>query len=42
METKEAIITLLKASSCVSESLCQTLKPFGVSLQQFNVLRILR
>lgn len=42
METKEAIITLMKASSCVTETLCQALKPFGISLQQFNVLRILR
>ena len=42
METKETIITLLKASSCVSESLSQALKPYEISLQQFNVLRILR
>ena len=42
MDTKEAIITLLKASSCVYESLVQALKPHGISLQQFNVLRILR
>ena len=42
MDTKEAIITLLKASSWVYESLVQTLKPHGISLQQFNVLRILR
>ena len=42
MDTKEAIITLLKASSWVYEILVQTLKPHGISLQQFNVLRILR
>ena len=42
MDTKKTIITLLKASSWVYESLVQTLKPHGISLQQFNVLRILR
>lgn len=42
METKEVIITLLKASSNASESLSQAIKHFGISIQQFNVLRILR
>ena len=42
METKEVIITLLKASSNASENLSQAIKPFGISIQQFNVLRILR
>lgn len=42
METKEVIITLLKASSNASENLSQAIKHFGISIQQFNVLRILR
>ena len=42
METKEVIMTLLKASSNVSENLSQAIKQFRISIQQFNVLRILR
>ncbi len=42
METKEVIMTLLKASSNVSENLSQGIKQFRISIQQFNVLRILR
>ena len=42
MKTKEVIITLLKASSNASENLSQAIKHFGISIQQFNVLRILR
>lgn len=39
---KRTLIHLQLISNQVMESLNQALKPFGVSLQQFNVLRILR
>ena len=42
LESKEAIISILKASAFINEGLLKELKPFGISLQQFNVLRILR
>lgn len=40
--TKLCIITLLKTNSRVLEALGKVLKQHDVSLQQFNVLRILR
>ena len=40
--TKKTIIHLMMVSNAVSESIALTLKPFDVSIQQFNVLRILR
>ncbi len=39
---KRTIIHLHLVSNKVNEILAQALKPFGVSLQQFNVMRILR
>ncbi|MDA9879731.1 MarR family transcriptional regulator [Flavobacteriaceae bacterium] len=42
MNSKELIITFIKTSCAVNDMLAQNLKPFGISLQQFNVLRILR
>ena len=39
---RRTIIHLILISNRINESLNQALKPFGVSLQQFNVLRILR
>ena len=42
MNSKEIVILLIKTNSILSERLSQTLKPHGVTIQQFNVLRILR
>ena len=42
MNNKNVIIALIKSSCEVNDKLILTLKPFGVSIQQFNVLRILR
>jgi len=39
---KRTIIHLMLVSNKVNETLTLALKPFGVSIQQFNVLRILR
>ncbi|WP_394751212.1 MarR family winged helix-turn-helix transcriptional regulator [Spongiimicrobium salis] len=39
---KKTIIHLMMVSNIVSENITATLKPFDVSIQQFNVLRILR
>lgn len=39
---RRAIIHLLLVSNRISETMAQALKPFEVSMQQFNVLRILR
>ena len=36
------MIALIKYNCKVNESVSKALKPFGVSFQQFNVLRILR
>ena len=37
-----SIIHLILVNSMISETMSASLKPFGVSQQQFNVLRILR
>jgi len=42
MNSSQLIIALVKSSSEVNDQLMLALKPFGVSIQQFNVLRILR
>ena len=42
MNSKHAIISILKTSAFISEVLLNGLKPYGISEQQFNVLRILR
>ena len=39
---KNTVVGILKAGSKAEEFLGNTLKPFKISLQQFNVLRILR
>ena len=40
--SKNLVIALIKYNCKVNESVSKSLKPFGVSFQQFNVLRILR
>lgn len=42
MNSKHAIISILKTSAFISEILLSGLKPYEISEQQFNVLRILR
>ncbi len=42
MTSKKLIIHIIKTSCAVNDLLALDLKPFGISLQQFNVLRILR
>lgn len=42
MDNKKVIIALIKSSCEINDKLMLALKPFGVSIQQFNVLRILR
>lgn len=39
---QRTVIHLLLVGNRISELVTQALKPFGVSMQQFNVLRILR
>ena len=41
-QSKNLVITLIKSNCKVGESLAKSLKPYKISLQQFNVLRILR
>jgi DNA-binding MarR family transcriptional regulator len=40
--TKEIVVGLMQSNNSVMDELSKTLKPFGISIQQFNVLRILR
>ncbi|MDA8948751.1 MarR family transcriptional regulator [Flavobacteriaceae bacterium] len=42
MDSKKVIITLIKINSEINNQMMLELKPFGISIQQFNVLRILR
>jgi DNA-binding MarR family transcriptional regulator len=42
MDSKEVIITLIKINYEINFQLMNALKSFGISIQQFNVLRILR
>lgn len=39
---RRTIIHLLLVQNMINEQMASALKPFGVSIQQFNVLRILR
>ena len=39
---KDIIVSIMQANNSVMEKLAHALKPFGLSVQQFNVLRILR
>ena len=41
-KSKSVIISLLRTNTFVVDTLSNILKPFKISLQQFNVLRILR
>ena len=41
-DSKDTVIAILKSNCKVVESLGNALKPYEISLQQFNVLRILR
>jgi len=41
-DTKKAIINVIFTSNFLSEEISTVLKPFDLSLQQFNVLRILK
>lgn len=40
--SKEVVISIIHTTCLVNSKLNDVLKPYGVSLQQFNVLRILR
>lgn len=42
MDSKKVVITLIKINSEINNQMMLELKPFGISIQQFNVLRILR
>lgn len=41
-DQKKVLITMLLVNNEVSANLALVVKPFGISMQQFNVLRILR
>lgn len=41
-DEKRTVVNLAYTASLITEKLSETLKPFQISLQQFNVLRILR
>jgi len=41
-ETKKLVLNLIVTANFLSEEMQEVLKPYGVSSQQFNVLRILR
>jgi len=42
MTSTKVIIKLIRTNCAINEQLMLVLKPFGISIQQFNVLRILR
>lgn len=42
MDAKKLVIKILKSGASISENLTHTVKEGGISLPQFNVLRILR
>jgi len=42
MKPKNVVVEVLKAGSVMEESLSMSLKPYRLTLQQFNLLRILR
>lgn len=39
---KKVVLSIMYAQLTVMEKLCETFKPFDISAEQFNVLRILR
>jgi DNA-binding MarR family transcriptional regulator len=39
---KDVVVSVMQANNCIMDKLARGLKPFGLSIQQFNVLRILR
>ena len=41
-ETKRLVLNLIVTANFISEEMQEVLKPYGISSQQFNVLRILR
>jgi len=41
-ETKKLVLNLILTANILNEKMQEVLKPFGMSSQQFNVLRILR
>lgn len=41
-DSRKLVINLIVTANHISEKLAEALKPFGISNQQFNVLRILR
>ena len=41
-EHKKALINIIYTSNYINEEINQVLKPFDISIQQFNVLRILK
>lgn len=41
-ESRRLILNLTVTANAVNEKLAEAIKPFGISLPQFNVLRILR
>ena len=38
----EALLSILRTAAVLDHQLCEALKPFGLTLTQYNVLRILR
>lgn len=42
MNSKQVVLSLIKTNYHINSKLMSVLKPHGVSIQQFNVLRILR
>ena len=42
MINKDVVVRVMKRGNVFAEHIGYTLQPFGLSLQQFNVLRILR
>ena len=42
ISSKEVVIEIIKSNCRVGEEIAHALKPYEISLQQFNVLRILR
>lgn len=41
-ESRRLVLNLIVTANYISEKIAEALKPFGISNQQFNVLRILR
>ncbi|APG61310.1 MarR family winged helix-turn-helix transcriptional regulator [Christiangramia salexigens] len=41
-ESRKLVLNIIVTANHISEKLSDALKPYGISMQQFNVLRILR